>query len=99
MNKKEEKSNMYVQNKMFPYIVNAVGMEEKSLFTINDLKKAYENGYDNGYSDGKQESLLEHLKKNKDEEAKLIAERKQQEIWNEVQRYFQQIDNSIFKHK
>lgn len=92
---KEDKATRYVQDKMFPHIVNVMSKSEKACFTHNDLKQAYEKGYDEGYSDGKEESLLEQLKKNKDEEARLVCERKQQEAWNEIKRYFQQIDNSI----
>lgn len=43
---KEDKATRYVQDKMFPHIVNAVSMSEKACFTQNDLKQAYEKGWD-----------------------------------------------------
>ena len=47
-------------------------------------KAAYKEGYKEGYSEGRQESLLEKLKRNKDEEAELYAKRKQEEAWYEI---------------
>lgn len=80
----EDKATQYVNQKMMPHLINQQSMAEKPLFTSLDLKAAYEKGYKEGYSEGRQESLLDHLKKNKDEEAELYAKRKQEEAWNEI---------------
>lgn len=87
---KEQKATRYVQDKMFPHIVNAVSMSEKPCFTQNDLKQAYEKGYDEGFADGKHESLLEQLRKSEDKIARLTCERKQQEAWDEIKKCFLQ---------
>lgn len=85
---KEDKATRYVQDKMFPHIVNAVSMSEKACFTQNDLKQAYEKGYDEGYSEGRKETLLDELKKNIDEEAIIFCKMKQEEVWDKIKHLF-----------
>ena len=77
-------ATQYVNQKMMPHLINQQSMAEKPLFTSLDLKAAYEEGYREGYSEGRQESLLDQLKRNKDEEAELYAKRKQEEAWHEI---------------
>lgn len=92
---KEDKAIRYVQDAMFSHIVNAVRIEEPC-FTKEDLRKAYESGYNEGYTEGRKDTLIDQLKKNKDEEARLSCERKQAEAWDEFKRnYLRMIDNSI----
>lgn len=43
---KEDKATRYVQDKMFPHILNATRMNEQQCFTSEDLRKAYLQGWD-----------------------------------------------------
>lgn len=43
---KEDKATRYVQDKMFPHILNATRMNEQPCFTSEDLRKAYLQGWD-----------------------------------------------------
>lgn len=95
---KEEKAMRYVQDKMFPYIINASRITDPC-FTRDDLRKAYESGYDEGYSEGRTENLLDQLKKNKDEEAELICKRKQDEAWTEFKKIFYNMETKEDKAK
>lgn len=45
---KEDKAKRYVQDKMFPHILNATRMNEEPCFTSEDLRKAYFQGWDDG---------------------------------------------------
>lgn len=81
---KEDKATQYVNQKMMPHLINQQSMAEKPLFTSLDLRAAYEEGYKEGYSEVRQESLLEKLKRNKDEEAELYAKWKQEEALNDI---------------
>lgn len=95
---KEEKAMRYVQDKMFPHIINASRITDPC-FTRDDLRKAYESGYDEGYSEGRTENLLDQLKKNKDEEAELICKRKQDEAWTEFKKIFYNMETKEDKAK
>lgn len=95
---KEEKAMRYVQDKMFPHIINASRITDPC-FTRDDLRKAYESGYDEGYSEGRTENLLDQLKKNKDEEAELICKRKQDEAWTEFKKIFYNMETKEEKAK
>lgn len=95
---KEEKAMRYVQDKMFPHIINASRITDPC-FTRDDLRKAYESGYDEGYSEGRTKNLLDQLKKNKDEEAELICKRKQDEAWTEFKKIFYNMETKEDKAK
>lgn len=43
---KQDKAKRYVNDKMFPHIINSTRMNEKQFFTGEDLKEAYLNGWD-----------------------------------------------------
>lgn len=43
---KQDKAKRYVNDKMFPHIINSTRMNGKQFFTGEDLKEAYLNGWD-----------------------------------------------------
>ena len=61
MSKKETKLKRYLQDKMFPKIADANRMNDKCLFTEQDLAEAYSKGYDEGYNEGLKEKRQELL--------------------------------------
>lgn len=83
MDIKEQKAKEYVQHEMFKRIVNMV-RDEKSYFTSQELKEAYEAGYDAGRSDCKNEILNEKL----NEEVRQFAAKKQKEASDIIKRIF-----------
>lgn len=65
MSTKETKLKRYLQDKMLPKIADANRMNDKCLFTEQDLAEAYSKGYDEGLKE--KEAYQELIAKLKEE--------------------------------